>query len=257
MLKKIHERIRNEGLRGAIAAGLLTAARRLRANDNSSSIINSPYLSWLRLAVPGMLLDGNIIAIEHAIRNLPADAAVIEIGTFSGLSTAVIAHFLDKYDQNPDFYTCDRWEFEGQQLGECLGASRFVTHDEYRDYVKGNFLRTAETFVKGRSLHTIEVFSDEFFGLWFRRETVTSVFGRQVRLGGPIGFCYIDGNHTYDFARRDFENTDRFLVAGGHILFDDSADGSIWEVNQLVREVVRTKQYELVMRNPNYLLKKR
>ena len=78
-----------------------------------------------------------------------------------------------------------------------------------------------------------------------------------MTLGGDIGFCYIDGNHTYDFARRDFENTDRALVKGGFILFDDSSDDSHWEVNRLVREIAAGSDYALISKHPNYLFRKR
>jgi len=33
-------------------------------------------------------------------------------------------------------------------------------------------------------------------------------------------------DRSYGFARRDFENTDRYLEKGGLLLFDDSYDGS-------------------------------
>jgi hypothetical protein len=60
-----------------------------------------------------------------------------------------------------------------------------------------------------------------------------------------------------EFVKRDFENTDRALLSGGFILFDDSADGSKWEVNRLTREIASGHQYELVSRNPNYLFRKK
>jgi hypothetical protein len=62
-----------------------------------------------------------------------------------------------------------------------------------------------------------------------RSRSAIDVFGRNVVLGGSLSFCYIDGNHTYGFAKRDFENKDRFLAPGGFIFFDDSGDGSGWE----------------------------
>jgi hypothetical protein len=76
-------------------------------------------------------------------------------------------------------------------------------------------------------------------------------------MGGPIAFCYIDGDHRYAQARRDFDNADRFLEAGGTILFDDSADGSAWESNRVAREAVETGRYEIVLRNPNYFVRKK
>jgi hypothetical protein len=110
-----------------------------------------------------------------------------------------------------------------------LGDSPTVSHDDYRAYVKVTFLRSMKTFAADRLPHTIECFSDEFFRRWFEDENNIDVFGRSVSLRGEIGFCYLDGNHTYEFAKRDFENTDRALVPGGFILFDDSADESHWK----------------------------
>jgi hypothetical protein len=82
------------------------------------------------------------------------------------------------------------------------------------------------------------------------------VFGREVQLGGPLSFCYIDGNHTYDFARRDFENCAEHLETGGFVLFDDSSDQSEFGVGRLMHEIKKMAGFELVIKNPNYLFKK-
>lgn len=103
---------------------------------------------------------------------------------------------------------------------------------------------------------TIETFSDEFFELWAASANCRDVFGRECTLGGEISFCYIDGNHTFEFAKRDFANTDKYLQVGGFILFDDSADGSGWEVCRVIGEALGTKRYEVVAANPNYFLRK-
>jgi Methyltransferase domain len=76
-------------------------------------------------------------------------------------------------------------------------------------------------------------------------------------LGGAISFCYIDGNHSYDFAKLDFENCDRFLEKGGFMLFDDSADGSDWDVCKVVQEVIATGRYDLIAKNPNYFFRRK
>ena len=74
---------------------------------------------------------------------------------------------------------------------------------------------------------------------------------------GKLAKVPSDGNHTYEFAKRDFENCDRFLERGGLILFDDSADGSERGVCQVVQEVLETNRYDLVTKNPNYFFKKK
>ena len=257
ILKRL--RVLRSGIRGVVASALRDTANRVDRKptpDRSETKPANEFLSWIRFAVPGMLARGNVDAMEYAVANMPPDEPILEIGSFCGLSTVVLAYLLDKRSKTVPIYTCDQWEFEGQQLGAPLGDSPSVTHDVYREYVRNTFLRTMHTFAANRLPHTIECLSDEFFRRWFNNEKTVDVFDRPVTLGGKIGFCYIDGNHTYEFAKRDFENTDRALVSGGFILFDDSADGSLWEVNRLTRDLAAGHHYELVSKNPNYLFRK-
>jgi hypothetical protein len=182
---------------------------------------------------------------------------VLKIGSFCGLSTCVISYFKEKLGLANSFYTCDLWSFEAQKLGQPLADSRTLTHDEHKDFIRESFLRNVQAFCRPNIPHTIEADSDTFFEKWSSEQNVIDVFGSPAKLGGPISFCFIDGNHSYAFARRDFENTDRFLVPKGFILFDDSADGSEWEVCQVVKEVLASNAYSLVSKNPNYLLQKK
>lgn len=54
------------------------------------------FLNWLQFANEGMLNKGNIYCIEYAVNHLPSNSPVIEIGSFCGLSTNVISHYLIK-----------------------------------------------------------------------------------------------------------------------------------------------------------------
>lgn len=252
-------RFLQHGVRGTIVNALHYAARCVDSKTLLSNQTPNPhneFLTWVHFAVPGMLARGNVDAMDYAIANMPPDNPILEIGSFCGLSTAVLAYLLDKHSKTTPIYSCDKWEFEGQQLGAPLGDSPSVTHDMYRTYVKRTFVNSMKTFAGHRLPHTIECFSDEFFRRWSEHQNTLDIFDRPVTLGGPLSFCYIDGNHSYEFAKRDFENTDQVLAPGGFILFDDSADESHWDVNQLTREITSTHSYELVSRNPNYLFQK-
>lgn len=253
LMSKLRYRLPQEGVRGVIASALRLVANRV---DPSETTQRNEFLVWVRYAVPGMLEQGNVDAMEYAVANMPDSHPVLEIGSFCGLSTVVLSYFIAKHSPSTALFTCDKWEFEGQKPGAPLGDSPWVTHDTYQAYVRDTFLRTMHTFAAGGLPYTIECLSDELFRRWADNETTVDVFDRPVALGSEIGFCYIDGNHTYEFAKRDFENTDRILASGGFILFDDSSDGSHWEVNRLTREIASGHRYELVSRNPNYLFRK-
>jgi hypothetical protein len=217
--------------------------------------ITDDYITWLCFANAGMLTGGNLYCFAHAIKHLPSDKPVIEIGSFCGLSTNILNYYLSKEKKNNKIVTCDKWIFEGAEKGRYVGNSD-ILHSDYKTFVKETFKRNVNMFSRNNLPYHIEASSDDFFKLWSGKEEVGDIFGRQIRLGGEISFCYIDGNHTYDFAKRDFKNTDRYLARGGFILFDDSYDGSPFECARLMKEIVQSSDYDLVIKNPNYLFRK-
>ena len=215
------------------------------------------FINWLRFANAGMLNEGNIYCIEYVSENLPSENPIIEIGSFCGLSTNAISHYVRKAKKNNLLFTCDKWEFEGAENKDLFLGPSAITHRQYRKFVRETYVRNVGFFCHDRPPHTIECFSNDFFDLWNSGTAVTDVMGREIRLGGPISFAYIDGNHTYPFAKDDFLNVDRYLETNGFILFDDSADYySQFGVNRLVREIRKMDNYELVIKNPNYLFRK-
>jgi len=125
-----------------------------------------------------------------------------------------------------------------------------------REFVRDSFLRNTKFFSRDRLPHTIEIFSDDFFEHWKENAEISDVFNRTVRCGGPVSFAYIDGNHEYEFVKRDFENVNEFLVKNGFIFFDDSAAHIDCGIRDFVKEVKRRNDYEVVIKNPNYLFRK-
>jgi hypothetical protein len=218
--------------------------------------ISDEYVRWLFYANAGMLDPGNLYCFDYAIRNLPSEAPILEIGSFCGLSTNVLTYYKEKHSVRNRLITCDKWEFETAQLDSMVGESS-ISHSEYRAFAMETYIRNIRMFSRYDLPYTVEMLSDDFFAAWREAAKVSDVSGRPIQLGGPISFCYIDGNHSYEYAKRDFENCDEFLEKGGFILFDDSADGSRWEVCQVVAEVKRSGKYDLIVKNPNYLFQKR
>ena len=119
-------------------------------------------------------------------------------------------------------------------------------------------MRNVSLFSRSDLPYALEMVSDEFFAAWKEGRSVTDIFGRLLQSGGPISFCFIDGNHTFDFVKRDYENTDQFLESGGFLLFDDSHKGSMFEgVRKTAQKAYNSGKYRLVMENPNHLFVKR
>jgi hypothetical protein len=215
--------------------------------------IADEFVTWLAFANAGMLNRGNLMCFDYALRNLPSANPIIEIGAFCGLSTNLLTYYAARHGVRSKLFNCDRWQFEGADGS--VGDSA-IPHTAYRDFVRESYQRNVRMFSGHALPHTIEALSDEFFEAWAGGRQAVDAFGRSVQLGGPISFCFIDGNHSYEFAARDFRNTDRFLEPGGFILFDDSADGSKWEVTRVIDELKRLGTYRVVVQNPNYLVQK-
>lgn len=215
------------------------------------------YMNWLTFVNPGMLERGNAYCFNYAISHLPTDAPIVEIGSFCGLSTNMIAYLKEKQGVINPLITCDKWIFEGVEEQVMVGDSESVPHSELRSFVRESFIRNTSFFSRRDRPYTVDALSDEFFAMWAENRKCRDVFGRDITLGGPISFCYVDGDHSYEAAKRDFGNLDRYLVPGGFVLFDDSANGESFGVCQLVKEVLVSGKYELVARAPNYFFKKR
>jgi hypothetical protein len=228
-----------------------------RARDGfRSRTLDDEFVRWLCYANAGMLKPGNAWSMDYAIRHLPTGNAVVEVGSFAGLSTNVICHLLRKHGRSNPFYTCDNWDVTARGETRCIEGSP-LTFPAYAAYVKESFLRNVAFFSPANRPHGIESSSSQFFAKWRRGETVSDLFGRTVRLGGPISFGYVDGIHSSDAVRMEFESIDEFLDAGGFILFDDSSDSSPFGLNRLMREIAAGGRHELVHQNPNYLFRKR
>jgi methyltransferase family protein len=146
-------------------------------------------------------------------------------------------------------------DFEGSRDGLIPGSA--VQFCRYRDHVIDSFRRNLLLFHFDRLPHHIVGNSDEVFHLWTKKAEVADFFGRSIELGGPVSLAYIDGAHTYEQSRRNFSNVDRFLLPGGFIIFDDSADDSDWGSNRTACEAASRRDYELVAKTPNYCISKR
>lgn len=217
--------------------------------------IQDEYITWLRFACAGFLEQGNVWCFDHAIKNMPEHLPMVEIGSFCGLSTNVITHCCSKHGRDNPLFCIDKWIFEGAEQGGPLGESQ-LDHSQYREFVMESFKRNVTFFSQGRLPRPIEAFSDDFFLMWRRGADVVDIFGHPQKLGGAIGFAYVDGSHQPAQCRRDFENIDAFLAPEGFILFDDSSEKAPFGLHPFMLELSARKDYELVVQNPNFLFRK-
>jgi hypothetical protein len=251
-------------LRKLLRRGVRAATRRAGWGPRSggieqpeawSDLAADEYVQHLQFVVGGFLDAGNVRAIDCALHRMPATGAVVEIGTFLGLSTNILAYALHKYGRTRPFFTCDPWCFAG---GDRPKAGYFSTGTpEYREWVLGTYREATSLFSRGLEPWSVDSTSAEFFAAWRARGKRTDVWGRECELGGPIAFAYVDGAHTYELVRQDFVDVDEHLAPGGLILFDDSTpEGGYPDVVRVATEAARHPRYRLIMNAPNVLVQK-
>lgn len=209
----------------------------------------------------GMLNAGNIELIEYAIQNMPAKGSVIEIGSYGGLSTNLIAYLLKKHNRNNVFFNCDAWIYEGyddykgeQELS--IDGRHDILRSTYSNYMKTAFINSTIFLSADRLPHSFHMRSAEFFQKWNTNQLQTDLFGNESQLGGPVSFAYIDGGHSFEVAWADFTNVVNNMPINGFILLDDSADHLNFGSAKMIRDIKKDNRFKIVDKNPNYLIQK-
>jgi hypothetical protein len=216
------------------------------------------YMNWLTYANAGMLNPGSIDCIDYAMKNLSSASPILEIGAFCGLSCNTLTYYKRRNGLNNSVITCDSWTFENPENSEMLEGGEWIRYAEYRQLVKDSFARNISFFSRNDLPYAFEMTSDDFFAAWSNLRQYKDLFEREFVFGGPLSFCFIDGNHTYDYVRRDFENCDKFLEPKGFLLLDDSGDRSEYKGVCKVRdEVFKSGKYDFISKNPNYFFRKK
>lgn len=143
---------------------------------------------------------------------------VIEIGRYKGGSTLTIAAAMNGQGE---FWSIDLGEKEARLHQR--GTNR-TFDDEIRDICARFGLSV--TLLVGDS-RTIEV------------ET------------GEVDLVFIDGDHSYEGVKNDFERFGRRVKVGGAVLFDDACDEAVFHthsesVGKLLNEIVAQQSFRLV-----------
>lgn len=222
-----------------------------------------PYFRRLRSLVigEGMLKESNIFLMDLAVRHMPSEGSAVEIGAYGGLSSLVILHLLKKHNRANGFFNCDAWIYEGYanpggNSSEMIDGREDVHRRDFGNYMKQAYVNAMQLLSPSDLPHTFHLRSDDFFRYWNANTMHLDIFGREVLLGGPISFAYIDGDHSFEQTVTDFENVARSICRGGFILLDDSADNYTYGSAGMTRIIRRDKRFVIVNKDHNYLLKR-
>src|SRR4030095_3161239 len=73
------------------------------------------YVDWLVRMIGGWLEPGhgNLVSFLYAAQHLPVTGAAVEVGSFLGASTNILAYLLHRHAGRRPLFNCDSWCFQG------------------------------------------------------------------------------------------------------------------------------------------------
>ncbi len=159
----------------------------------------------LLTSVEGYLLEIQGFTLTKMASDGPGVGAIVEIGSFKGRSTCYLALGSKRANREP-VYAIDHFEGspEHQEGAEC--ATKEI---ETEGTTFNVFKRNIEAQGLSDYVRPIVASSREASATWDQ----------------PIRLLFIDGDHSYEASREDFECWEPFVVPGGLIAFHDIGRG--------------------------------
>lgn len=159
--------------------------------------------------ISGFMNKQNIKALRSAIKNVPTNSVWVELGSWTGKSTAYCVVELLNRNRLGKFYCIDTW----------AGA---VEHQDH-ELIQNNLL--FETFKKN-----IELVVDNITPLKMISWEAATLFDDNT-----VDFCYVDAAHDYDSVIKDLEAWWPKIKEGSYFGGDDYTEewpGVVRAVNQ-------------------------
>lgn len=164
--------------------------------------------------VDGMIGDAEAQHLYELARQVD-DGVIIEVGSYRGRSTVALAAGADDGFGAPVFAIEPHEPFDG-----ILGG-------DFGPLDRGMFMQSMLTSGAYRNVRLVNLSS----------ETVTPGWAL------PVGLLWIDGDHTYEGVRRDFECWAPHVLPGGIVAFDDATDPDLGPC-QMLTELIDDGELE-------------
>jgi predicted O-methyltransferase YrrM len=153
--------------------------------------------------VPGLLERREAETLYVLVRRAAGLGDVVEIGSYRGRSTAFLA----------------------QALADEGGSRRLIAIDPHLEGTEEDFRANVSAGSASSLVDARVAFSHDV----------------AQEISGPLGVVWIDGDHSYDGVRQDFEDWFPKLATGGWVAFHDTVD-QWYGPTRLAGELLRTRR---------------
>lgn len=188
----------------------------IKVPNDIESVLNAGWESVRNL--PGFLLEQEARFLGLIAACAPKGGAILEIGSFKGKSTVMLAKVAEHYGLGP-VVAIDPHNFNSPELGAHRTDANATSFDE--------FSKNLET---ARVSHLVEVhraYSSDVAPTWNR----------------PISFLWIDGDHGYQGAKSDFDGFSGYVVPEGVVAFHDALHEFSGPIRVFVEDVLRSDRF--------------
>ncbi len=168
--------------------------------------------------VPGFLMENEARLLGIMAACTPARGAIVEIGSFKGKSTVMLATVAARYGLGP-IVAIDPHNFNSPEL---LGLKANPASSSYQE-----FLNNIEAAGVSSHVEPHRAFSADMAVEWKR----------------PIRFLWIDGDHTYKGAKADFDGFFPHVLPGGVVALHDALHVFSGPIRVFVEDMLRSNQF--------------
>ncbi len=166
--------------------------------------------------VPGFLGENEARFLGLLAACIPAQGAIVEIGSFKGRSTVMLAKVASHYGMGPVVSIDPHTHILTTGRG---GETHPSTYDDFLNSLRGAGVE--------RHVEIHRAFSKEVVPAWNR----------------AIRFLWIDGDHSYEGAKEDFDGFMSFVSPSGVVALHDALNNFPGPIRVFVEEILRPERF--------------
>ena len=184
---------------------------RVQIPSDLNGVLDSAWLAAKN--VPGFLLESEARFIGMAAACAPPVGSIVEIGSFKGRSTVMLAKVCQRYGLDP-VIAIDPHNFNSVELQSYRSVPDASSYEEFSQNIQSTGVSDVVT--------PLRALSTDVSRNW------TS----------PIRFLWIDGDHTYEGTKGDFDGFIDHVVTGGFVAFHDALHEFSGPIRVFVEDVL-------------------
>lgn len=173
--------------------------------------------AWQRTRlVPGFLGENEARFLGTLAACTPAQGTIVEIGSFKGKSTVMLASVASRYGQGPVV-----------AIDPHAGLSYLGADAPHQAPTFEEFLTSIKSAGVEQNVEIRRAFSRDVAKQWNR----------------PIRLLWIDGDHSYRGCKEDFDLFSPYLAEGAVVAFHDSLNAFEGPIRVFVEEILRSDRF--------------